>query len=86
MGGLLMNTLTAINPKYTALMNRVYKAYRAYHECVNLDGTFDTDKEERANERKQIKHDDNYCNLYADLPKREQQSFDRQHKKIHGYK
>lgn len=78
-------TITAINKTYQSAITKAYKHYRAYHALVNLDGTFDTDKEQNANERKQAAQDEKFSNIYGELPKREQVNFDRQHKIIHGY-
>lgn len=79
------NAVLAINPKHQANVNKAYKAYRAYHECVNLDGTFNFDREQAANERKQEKQYDMHVEAYGELPKREQDNFNKQHSKIHGY-
>jgi hypothetical protein len=77
--------IQAINKKYQSAINKAYQHYRTYHEYVNLDGTFETDKEQNANDRKQATQFDKYYNIYEELPKREQHNFDRQHKNIHGY-
>jgi len=83
--GLFNMAIKAINKTYQRKISSTYKYYRQYHELVNLDGTFETDKEQHANDKKQVRAFDNYFNNYAELPKREQTSFDRQHKSIHGY-
>ena len=80
-----MNTITAINKAHQSLVNRAYKFYRAYYAAVDLDGTFDTNKEQHANDRKQLKQFELYACVFEELPKREQLNFDRQHKAIHGY-
>ena len=77
--------ITAINKTYQSAINKAYKHYRAYHALTNLDGTFDTDKEQNANDKKQATQDEKFSNIYGELPKREQDNFDRQHKAIHGY-
>ncbi len=79
------NAITAVNAKHQKAVNKAYKAYRAYHECVNLDGTFNFDREQAANERKQEKQYDIHTEAYGELPKREQDNFNKQHSKIHGY-
>ena len=77
--------ITAINKTHQRKVNKAYKHYRAYHALVNLDGTFETDKQQAANDRKQATQHDHYFNAYADLPKREQVNFDKCHKSLHGY-
>jgi hypothetical protein len=75
----IMNTLIAINPKYTGKVNRAYKWMRTYHELVNIEAP--TKGQEREQENAFYK----YVELFEELPKREQTSFNRQHKKLHGY-
>jgi len=82
---LIIMAIQAINKKYQRQINSSYKHYRNYHELVNLDGTFETEKEQRANDRKQLSAFDRYYNTYEQLPGREKINFDRQHKSIHGY-
>jgi len=78
-------SIKTINKKYQSAVNKTYKHYRAYQMLADLDGTFETDKEQNANDRKQATQYDNFFNIYEDLPQREKLNFDRQHKKIHGY-
>ena len=78
-------SIKSVNKKYQNKINTLYSHYRNYHNIVNLDGTFETDKEQRLNDRKQLQAFDKYYNLFGVLPKREQSNFERQHKAIHGY-
>lgn len=81
----MANLITAINKAHQSVVSRCYKHYRAYHALVNLDGTFDTDKAQAANERKQETKYDQYIELFEELPVREQKNFNNQHKTLHGY-
>ena len=77
--------MQAINKKYQHVINKAYKNLRAYHEFINLDGTFETEKENDKNERKAEQFYNNYLDIICELPKREQTNFNKQHKNIHGY-
>ena len=79
-------SILAINKRYDTAVKKAYKHYRAYHAHVNLGGIFGTDKEQNANDSKQEKEYEIFAFIYGELPKREQNNFDYQHKKIHGYK
>lgn len=80
-----MSRIISRTEKHQKTVNKVYKFYRSYHECVNLEGTFNTDQEEKANARKQSKQYENYYEAYRSLPKGERVNFNTKHKKIHGY-
>ena len=77
--------LTAINKKYASLVNRVYINVRKYQELVNLEDTCETEKERNKNITKQDKAFNKYSELLEDLPKREIDNLQKQHKNIHGY-
>lgn len=78
--------IKAINPQHQTEVNRAYRSYRAYHDLVNLDGTFDTDAKEERNQEKQMNCYSRHEEILLDLPARECDNFYIQHKKIHGYK
>lgn len=77
--------IKAINKAHQAIVNRCYKHLRAYYAIVDLDGTFETDRQQAANDTKQEKKFDQYNDIYSELPKREQLNFVKCHKEIHGY-
>lgn len=77
--------ITAINKKYQRLVNKAYKFNRKYHSFVDLDGTFDTDREQAANDRKQANAYEQEQEALAELPKREINNFNKQYKALHGY-
>jgi DNA-directed RNA polymerase specialized sigma24 family protein len=81
----MANAITAINKTHQSMVNRAYNHFRKYHNFVNLDGTFDTDKEQSKNDRQQAKSYDLFNECFDELPKREQMNLDKQHKIIHGY-
>lgn len=68
-----------------ATINKAYKHFRKYHNFVNLDGTFETDKQQATNDRKQAKQYELYEDTFNELPQREQLSFNKYHKELHGY-
>ena len=77
--------IKAINKKYQRAINKAYKNSRLYHKHVNLDGTFNTEKEQRASERKVEKFYDVYFDVFYSLPQREQLNFNKAYKALHGY-
>lgn len=68
-------TITAINKKHQAAVNKAYKHYRAYHELVNAEES----------EAKQARKFEAYLDIFEGLPARERKNFEKQHIAIHGY-
>jgi hypothetical protein len=81
----MSHAITAVNKKYQSAFNRAYKHLRAYHTFVNLDGSFETDKEQAKNDRQQEQSHDKYFEIFDVMPKREKSAFENQHIAIHGY-
>lgn len=77
--------ITAINKKYQTTVNRAYKALRAYHDLVNLDGTFNTEAAQNKNERAAENKHNSFLELFDQLTLREKKSFHNQHHALHGY-
>lgn len=78
-------TIKAINKTHQRAVTKLYKLVRDYYSIVDKDGTFDSDREQVANDRKEEKAFDKYQEVRVELPKREQLNFDKQHHAIHGY-
>ena len=78
--------ITAINKRYQANINAAYRAYRKYHDLVNLEDHCETEKQVERLQDKQAKHFDDYQINLGWLPGREQTNFYKQHEAIHGYK
>ncbi len=67
----------AINPKYQAMINRLIK-----HDRYYVTNYVDSETEHKA---AAINRYDAMCDVWADLPKREQANFDKQYKIEFGY-
>ena len=87
-----MNVITAINLTHQTVINRMYKADRAYHELVNLGDHFDglNDEGQYDTKIRQLgaKQEAKFCvseECWDMLPKREQLNANRQYKDLHGY-
>lgn len=78
-------TISAINAKYKSKVNKAYKAIRNYQEIVNLQGNCDNEKEELKLATKEEKAFNKYSELLEELPKREIDNLQKQHKNLHGY-
>lgn len=79
-------TIIAINKTHQTALNRAYRAYRKYHLLVNQEDSFDPcSKDMDRLTAKQEKAFDAYIEIYEELPKREQMTFNQQHKNLHGY-
>ena len=78
-------TIEAINKKHQRVVNTAYKHYRRYHDLVNAVDLAETTQQIIKLESKQAKAFERYIEYFEQLPKREQASFERQHKLIHGY-
>ena len=79
-------SITAINKKHQKAVNQAYKALRKYHKLVNQDS--DLEPQSASMERLELKQSDEfnkYLEVFECLPKREQDNFKKEHKKIHGY-
>jgi hypothetical protein len=77
--------ILAINTKYKSKINKAYKAIRNYQEIVNLQGTCTTEKEELKLATKEEKAFNKYMELLEELPQREINNMQKQHKNLHGY-
>ena len=85
----MTNILNALNKKYQARINQVYNADRKYHAAVNASAFLDSygaskyeiSKAEYVQEVAFNKLE----NLWETLPKREQDTANKQYFAIHGY-
>ena len=76
---------TPINEKYRRTMNMALKYYRAYHVAVNKEDQCETLRETELNEREQAVKYTLYEIQYGKLTKREQKTFNKQHRAEFGY-
>lgn len=85
----MTNTINALNKKYQARVNQVYKADRLYHVAADhsafLD-SYDASKYEisKAAYKQEVAFN-KFENLWETLPKREQANANKQYTVIHGY-
>ena len=92
----ILPTITAINPKYTKKLQRLYKLDRQYSDLADVQGEIwdngVVDEDTPFGARLRCSHDraleklfDKMDSLAEELPKRECQNFDVCYKAIHGY-
>lgn len=77
--------IRSVHPKHAKIVNKAYKAWRAYHKIVNAIAEGNSLISEATLERNASRNFDKYEDLCLEMPARERANLAKQCKLLHGY-